>query len=295
MEEMRFTGERGLTITADAAGPESGLPVVLLHGGGQTRGSWKSALRTLASRGYRVFSLDARGHGDSDWDPVGDYSLDAQVADLRCVLNQLPPRPALVGASMGGVTALMLLGSPATIAIDARALVLVDVAPRVDPAGVERIVAFMRANPDGFKSVEEAANTVTAYNPHRPRPTDVSGLRRNLREKDGRLFWHWDPAFLGDHRMQPDAYRVRLEEATRRLTVPALLVRGSRSELVGDAEVAHFRALMPKAEFVEVADAGHMVAGDRNDAFNAAIINFLARIDRPCNESMRYSPNRESF
>ncbi|WP_448661597.1 alpha/beta fold hydrolase [Sphingomonas sp. CJ20] len=272
-----FDGADGLRIAADVAGPETGRPVILMHGGGQTRGSWKAGLHAIAERGYRVFALDLRGHGASDWDPAGDYRLDAFVRDLRAVMAQLPPRPVLVGASMGGVTQLALLGEPD--APPARALVLIDVTPQVNQDGAARIGAFMRANADGFGSLEEVADAVSAYNPHRPRPADISGLRRNLREVGGRLFWHWDPQFMATPQLRPTAFRARLEAAAQGLRIPTLLVRGTRSELVGDAEVAHFRALVPEARYVDVAGAGHMVAGDRNDAFNAAIVDFLAAID----------------
>ncbi|MGE0741736.1 MAG: alpha/beta fold hydrolase [Hyphomonadaceae bacterium] len=277
MRQQAFATPDGLKLAVDIDGPESGRPVVLLHGGGQTRGSWKNGMIALVARGYRVFAVDARGHGESEWDANGDYSLTAQIRDLCGLLKQLPPRPALVGASMGGVTALGALGE--SHPPDARALVLVDVTPKIDPAGAQRIGDFMRANPDGFATLEEVADAVSRYNPHRPRPKDVSGLRRNLREVNGRFFWHWDPAFLGQRRLEPDTYRAQLEAAARRVKVPTLLVRGAQSEIVGDAEVRHFLDLMPNAEFVDVAGAGHMVAGDRNDAFNAAILDFLARVD----------------
>ena len=251
--------------------------MVLLHGAGQTRASWKNAIAGLADDGYLVIAPDMRGHGESGWAPDGDYSLDVLVGDLRAVVNSLPGRPALVGASMGGTTALALLGEPD--APDVRALLLVDVTPRIGAEGAAKIVTFMTANPDGFATVEEAADAVSAYSAHRPRPKDVSGLRRNLREEHGRLFWHWDPAFLGARPVEPVAFRPRLEGAARRVSAPTLLVRGVQSDLVGDAEVAHFRALMPQARFVDVAGAGHMVAGDRNDAFNNAIFSFLSDVD----------------
>ena len=272
-ERHTFRGDAGLALAADVAGDPAGPPVVLLHGGGQTRGSWKNGLSALAGRGYRGFAVDARGHGESAWDSGADYSLEAQVRDLRALLTQLPARPALVGASMGGVTALAAIGGEPPVA--ARALVLVDVTPKINPAGAERIAAFMRARPDGFASLEEVADAVAAYNPHRTRPRDLSGLRRNLREIDGRFFWHWDPAFLGARKLEPLAYQARLEAAARRIAVPTLLVRGSHSDIVGEAEAAHFRALMPAAHYVDVAGAGHMIAGDRNDAFTKAIVDFL--------------------
>jgi pimeloyl-ACP methyl ester carboxylesterase len=106
MERREFRGHKGIRIAADLAGPEAGLPALLMHGGGQTRHSWRNGLEALAANGYRVVAVDSRGHGESAWDSDGDYSLDAQVADLEALVAQLPPKPALVGASMGGVTAL---------------------------------------------------------------------------------------------------------------------------------------------------------------------------------------------
>lgn len=277
MRKRQFVGAKSVNLVADEAGPEDGAPILLLHGGGQTRKSWKNVVGRLAEEGYLVIAPDARGHGESDWAPDANYSLDALAGDVRAILETLPAKAALVGASLGGVTALSLLGEED--APDARALVLVDTAPKVDMEGAKKITAFMGANAEGFGSVEEAADAVAAYNPNRPRPKDVSGLRRNLREVDGRLYWHWDPAFMGTKRVQVGVSRPRLESAAKRLTIPTLLVRGALSDLVGDEEVEHFRSLMPRASFVDVAGAGHMVAGDHNDAFSDAILSFLLQVD----------------
>lgn len=273
-----FKVESGLSVAADVGGNPAGSPVVLLHGGGQTRHSWKSVFDTLVACDHHVVALDARGHGDSDWDPAGDYSIDALVSDLRSVLAQTPPLPILVGASMGGMTALAAVGE-AALPI-ARALVLVDVTPMINVEGTEQIAAFMRANGEGFTSVDEAADAVAKYLPHRPRPPDTSGLARNLRKREGRFFWHWDPRLISPRRYDRLAVQSRLEAATRQLNVPTLLIRGAQSNIVGDEQVAHFRALAPSAEYVNVAGAGHMVAGDRNDAFNQGIVDFIARVDR---------------
>jgi pimeloyl-ACP methyl ester carboxylesterase len=231
----------------------------------------------LARRGYLAISLDLRGHGESDWSPEGDYSLGAFVADLQSVCSQLATPPVLVGASLGGLTSLLFAGEHPPEAT--RALILVDVAPQIETAGAERIGAFMRARPDGFASVDEAADAVAAYLPHRPRPKDTSGLRRNLRlGADGRYRWHWDPKFTGgDKHVDPASYRERLEAAARNLRVPTLLVRGGISDVVSLEGARQFLSLAPQAEFIDVAGADHMVAGDRNDAFNESIIAFLDR------------------
>lgn len=276
MKTQKFKTAAGLSLAADVGGDPKEIPVILMHGGGQTRQSWKRCFQELVGKGYFVVSLDGRGHGESDWDPEGNYNLDAFAEDLLEILAQLPAKPILVGASMGGVTALAAIEQAQTEI--ASGLVLVDVTPKINEDGAQRIGAFMRANLNGFASLEEVADAVTAYNPHRPRPKDLSGLRNNLREVNGRFYWHWDPEFLGARRLEPHSYQKQLEIAARNITIPTLLIRGNKSDIVGDEEIEHFRALMPRAEFVDIKDAGHMVAGDKNDAFNAAIINFIQKL-----------------
>jgi non-heme chloroperoxidase len=274
---VRFRGAGSLGLAADIEGRWGGPPVLLLHGGGQTRHAWGGASRALGEAGFLAITLDQRGHGESDWAPDGDYSLDAYVADLRAVLGQLDRPAALVGASLGGLASMLAAGEPPPA--PCTALVLVDVTPRVDPRGRERIGRFMTSHPQGFASVEEAADAVATYLPHRPRPADVSGLARNLRlEDDGRYHWHWDPAFITSNWPPRETHRPeRLEAAAAAVTAPMLLVRGARSEIVTEASADAFRRAAPSAEYVDVEGAAHMVAGDRNDIFSAAVLDFLDR------------------
>ncbi|MDB5970228.1 MAG: alpha/beta hydrolase [Hydrocarboniphaga sp.] len=277
LKATRFNGADGVMLAADVGGDVGRPGIVLMHGGGQTRQSWGRALTELIAAGYHVVSLDLRGHGDSDRAPDGDYRFGRFVADLREVLKQLPPLPALVGASLGGLTGLLAVGeSKQPIA---SGLVLVDVVPKVEREGTGRIHAFMTGNPDGFATLDEAADAVAAYLPHRPRPRNTGGLKRNLRlHGDGRWHWHWDPAFVtGD--LRPETHRIveRMREAAQRVQVPTLLVRGAISDVVSVEAAQDFLSLLPSAEFLDVAGAGHMVAGDDNDAFNAAVLDFLHR------------------
>jgi pimeloyl-ACP methyl ester carboxylesterase len=271
-----FETPDGLALAADVF---TGVdPVVFLPGGGQTRQSWHAGVNAMAAAGHYVVSLDLRGHGDSSWAPNGDYGLSAYVSDLRSVLAQIPANPVLIGASMGGLVAATAIGeSDHEIA---RALVLVDVTPRVNPRGSRRVVSFMSANQNGFGSLEEVADAVAAYNPHRPRPTDISGLRRNIREINGRLHWHWDPRVLATA-VTEAAIRERssrVQAAVMQIRVPTLLVRGGVSDVVGPEEVEWFQQAVPHAECIDIAGAGHMVAGDCNDAFNQAIVEFVERL-----------------
>jgi non-heme chloroperoxidase len=273
---LRFDAS-GIALAGECWRPRgsSAGTVVLLHGGGQTRHSWGATAVRLAEDGWTALALDARGHGDSDWDPGRDYSLDAFVRDLVSVVATLGEPPVLVGASLGGITALTAAGEHPTLA---RAIVLVDVVVRVEPSGVERIRKFMTANPQGFASLDEVADAIAEYNPLRPRPRSLDGLRKNVRlGEDGRWHWHWDPAFMniGDEPLrQIDPQRLRA--AAEHLAVPALIVRGARSDVVSDDGMADMLARVPHAQTVGVASAGHMVAGDDNDVFAAALESFLA-------------------
>ncbi len=278
LHTTRFNGYQGMTLAADVGGDPANQPVLLLHGGGQTRHSWGKAARELAQAGYHSIALDLRGHGDSDWAADGDYSLDAFIGDLLAVIATLKQPPVLVGASLGGATSLLAIGEIGNHL--ARALVLVDVVPRMAESGMKHIGEFMRANLDGFISLQDAADAVARYLPGRPRPSSPDGLLRNLRLKeDGRYYWHWDPAFqLGKSRLTPESFFTRLEQAASGIYVPTLLVRGKQSDLVTPEGVQLLLKLIPHAELVDVEGAGHMVAGDKNDAFNSAVESFLTTI-----------------
>ena len=282
-ERLVLSGADGNRLVADRRG--EGDLVLLLHGGGQTRHAWEKTAIRLAARELCAVTLDLRGHGDSAWIESGAYEFSDFAADIAAVAEALSERfscrPIVVGASLGGIAALIAEGEMAPGLL--RALALVDITPRVEREGVERIVAFMRAHlEEGFGSLEEAAEAVAAYMPHRQRPLRPGGLLKNLRQDpDGRYRWHWDPRFLqqrSKERSKPADIEERLIGASTALGLPVLLVRGTRSELVSDAHVEEFRRLVPHADYVDVSDAGHMVAGDRNDAFADAVIGFVATI-----------------
>jgi pimeloyl-ACP methyl ester carboxylesterase len=284
-EAVRFEGRDGLLIAGDRRGRREDPPVVFLHGGGQTRHSWHGTATAVAAQGWQAITVDARGHGESAWSEVGDYRLSSFAEDVRLVGDTLGERPVLVGASLGGLTAILLTGELHPGA--ARGVVLVDIIPDIEVAGAERIQAFMAEHAtDGLASLEEVADAVAAYNPHRPRPTDLAGLRKNVRERDGRFYWHWDPRFIGGTADFPpsevaDAPRLYLAVARMVADLPVMLVRGRASDLVSAEKAAEFCRRYPTVELVDVTGAGHMVAGDRNDAFTAAVVRFLSELRVP--------------
>lgn len=274
-----WKGYKGLPIAGDLWGGEEGPLVVLQHGGGQTRHAWKNTGETLGHAGYRAVAFDARGHGDSGWAEPGEYAADFMVEDLCRVVEALGGgKPILVGASMGGGTSLIAIGEGH---LEAAALVLVDMAPRIELEGTREIQAFLDQKPEGFETLEEVAEAIANYQPHRPRPRNLDGLAKNVRlAPDGRYKWHWDPQWRADRTKITD-YRDRLHECARHLDLPVLLVRGGLSNVLSEEGAQSFLAQCPHAEYVNVGSAAHMVAGDRNDIFADAVIEFLERVVPP--------------
>ena len=274
-----WEGHNGVPIAGDTWGNPDGPLVVLQHGGGQTRHAWKGAGETLGAAGYHAVAFDARGHSDSGWAADGEYNADDMVEDLKCVVAALGgERPILVGASMGGGTSLVAVGEER---LDAGALVLVDMAPRIEPEGSRKIQEFMNQRPEGFNSLEEVAEAIANYQPHRKRPRNLDGLAKNVRlAANGKYVWHWDPARRRG-RATMGEYRERLRVAADNLTLPTLLVRGGLSDVLSEEGAQSFLAQCPHAEYVNVANAAHMVAGDRNDIFATSVIEFLQRVAPP--------------
>ena len=271
----------GVQLSCDVYGAETQPVVLLLHGGGQTRHAWQRAARALQASSMCAITADQRGHGNSEWAAAEEYEIGHFAADVAALCRGLPARPVIVGASLGGLAALIAVGESEVPL--ARALVLVDIAPRIETAGAQRILEFMNSGATGFPDLDSAAQAVADYLPHRRRPADPSGLLRNLRQRpDGRWHWHWDPAFLrnrvlADRSALSDEH-ARLAAAARNIVIPALLVRGDRSDVVSQESVAELRRLMPRSRVVEVPGAGHMVAGDANDLFNEAVIGFISSL-----------------
>ena len=266
-------------IIASEWGDNMNPLVIMLHGGGQTRHSWKGVAAKIANLGFYVIAHDLRGHGESFWDSNGDYTFDAHRDDLVKIIQQLGKKANLVGASLGGMISLSLAGHEEE-SKHCSGLIMVDIGMRPNDEGSDRIVEFMRSGAKGFASVEEAADAVSGYLPHRERPKDISGLKKNLRLKeDGRYYWHWDPLFLTDRTGMGEVREERfkqLENSAKRITVPTLLVQGALSDILTNKEKEEFLNVVPHAKLAEIQQATHMVVGDKNDIFAEAIVDFLS-------------------
>ena len=276
---VTFSGHDGITLVADEwnRGADTvGHPTILmLHGGGQNRHSWKNTGQILADEGLHVVALDSRGHGDSDRSPDADYSVDTLTADVMRVLDDVGRPVMVIGASMGGLTGILVADEAGPDRVTH--LVLVDVVPRFEKDGSARIRDFMMGSLDGFDSLEQAADAIAAYLPYRTKPRNPEGLKKNLRLRDGRWYWHWDPAFMTKPGDDPELRTEKFEHAAASLTIPVMLIRGKLSDVVSLEGVEHFLATVPNAEFVELSNAGHTAAGDDNDAFSDVVVGFVKR------------------
>lgn len=274
-EQKPLAADDGLMLAADVfAGARPG--VLLAHGFGQTRQAWTATQQRLAAAGIASLAWDVRGHGQSGRNRESSrYSGEQFVADVGTAAAAIGPRPVLVGASMGGLTGLLAQARNRLFS----ALVLVDITPRWEASGVERILGFMSAHPEGFDSYDHAAEQIAAYLPHRREKKTPAQLAHLLtRRPDGRLGWHWDPRLLSE--FIPDTHDLHdlLDDACRALDVPVLLVSGGRSDLVTARTVEHFLELAPHARHVQLPQATHMVAGDDNNTFTETLLHFLSEL-----------------
>ena len=275
-ERREFPGFDGGAWVADIAGPAGAPTVLLLHGGGQTRHAWGGTAQAMARAGWRSIALDLPGHGESAGGGAGDSRIEPLPRSMASLWHEIGTPLAVVGASLGGLISMAAVarGDAPTI----NALALVDIAPRIEAQGVDRIVNFMRAHPEGFATLEDAALHIASYR-GRPVAAHPRGLQKNLRlNAAGRWTWHWDQRLMNDdnhnHRDDPAFF----ERTLAQYAGPLMLVRGARSDVISEAGAEVFRQTFPQAHFVNLPGAGHMVAGDANDAFTASLIGFLGRV-----------------
>lgn len=271
----------GVTLTLERCGAIDGPGLVFAHGFGQTRRIWRPAMAELATAGWRCVSFDTRGHGDSDWSADGRYAANDFLNDLAAVVDAQPQPPVLVGASMGGLLALGLAGERHAVT-PSRALVLVDSTPRMRAPGIERILGFMRAAPEGFANHDEALRAIAAFQPQRDGRRNEADISALLRARgDGRLVWHWDPTMLTALTAGDTGYEPRMLAAAQGVRVPTLLVSGGRSDVVSAATIDEFIQVLPHARHVELAEATHSVVGDAPAAFVGTLREFLASLSQP--------------
>ena len=249
--------------------------LLLVHGFGQTRHAWAGCATALALEGFQAISFDLRGHGDSARAPDGQYELQQFLDDVLRMARSLEQPPVLVGASMGGLLGLALAGEVAPSPF--RALVLVDITPRWESAGVERMLAFMQRAPGRIRGLQ----------PKRPQPSRPIcriGARQAERElRTAVAPWRGWPAALAlgpgiagqRSRTKASAPASPAGGGAPRSTFPCCCCRADARDVVSRDTVDEFLRLVPHARHVQMPHATHMLAGDSNDAFIVAIVDFI--------------------
>lgn len=280
-ESLRLSGAAGAHLAASRyrvpAALQGNPALIYAHGFGQTRHAWARTGAALAHSGYAGLSYDARGHGDSQRNAADlPYTGEQFADDLIIVAGDQTQAPVLIGASMGGLFGLIAEARwPGLF----QAMVLVDITPRWEAAGLQRILGFMTAFPQGFDSLEHASDTIAAYLPHRRSRKSPEELRELLRcGEDGRWRWHWDPRLIDELARDSAQHQDGIAEAARKVRCPLLLISGGRSDLVSAETVEEFRMLAPHAHHVHLPQATHMVAGDDNDTFTTTVLEYLAEL-----------------
>jgi pimeloyl-ACP methyl ester carboxylesterase len=189
-------------------------------------------------------------------------------------MDQLPKPIMLVGASLGGIVSLLVAGERRPNEV--KALVLVDISPWTEDKGIARVLSFMNEHLNGFANLEEASEAVANYMQHRVKPAMLDGLRSTLRQgDDGRFYWRWDPAIMKDINTRRVIDSDRLLRAAKATSAKILLLRGVFSDVVTAESAERFLEHLPAAQYVEVEKAAHTIAGDSNQAFTDALVNFL--------------------
>ena len=280
-QTRRFHGAGNIALAATHFPTPTALQadntVLFAHGFGQTRGAWLHTGMALAAEGYAGLSYDARGHGESGRNPAAvPYTGEQFTDDLIILAGEQPQPPVLVGASMGGLFGMLAEARwPGLF----RAMVLVDITPRWEQAGLQRILAFMTAFPEGFDSLDHAGEVIAAYQPQRRKRKSEQELQQLLHQgPDQRWRWHWDARLIDDLVRDSARHQDDIANAARTLGCPVLLISGGRSDLVSADTVEEFQSLVPHARHVHLPQATHMLAGDDNDTFTRTVLQYLSEL-----------------
>ena len=255
-------------------GNESKQSILLFHGGAQQAHSWDFIALSLCDS-YHVLSLDARGHGDSQWAPDGDYSIEAHQRDLDGFVEALGGEGSiLVGHSMGGTNGYIYASRhPEKV----KALVIVDEGPGDSPEGQSRIRRFLEL-PDELGSYEEFAERIQEFT-GRPKERVMGALKYSIRQRDdGKWTWKYDKRLRAPGRRYFNWPDERLWECLAQIKCPCLIIRGANSDLFPKETMERMLRVIPDSTSATVPNAGHRVTGQNPTGFLEALNAMLARV-----------------
>ena len=282
-EDATWTSADGLTLYyRDYAGPDGydGPPVLCMHG--LTRNSRDFAdLAEHLAQTRRVIVPEMRGRGQSDYAPnSATYNPLQYVADVEVLLEEQGiDRFICVGTSMGGLmTMLLAAAKPGRIA----ALVMNDIGPEINPAGVERIAGYVgqaRSYPTWIHAARSISSVHGSSFPDYDQEKWLEMAKRGLVvSQNGRISYDYDMAIADPFKEPGNAAPPNLWLAFEALRgVPMVLVRGELSDLLTPETVAQMAARNPAMTTVTVPRVGHAPTLDEPEA-RAAIDALLANV-----------------
>jgi pimeloyl-ACP methyl ester carboxylesterase len=253
----RFLTVNGLRVHYLEWGGAGAPPVVCVHGYTSSAQAFNAPARRLQER-FHLLAPDVRGHGESAWSPAGDYQYRDQVSDLAALVDQLGlARFALVGTSMGGIIAMAYAGAhPERL----RCLVINDIGPDVED-GSQRITQMVGSRPDDFATFDEALDYRRQASPIVASRSDEDqrelGLGVLRQRPDGRWIWKMDPAYVQQRVRGGAPPRPALWPVLQRMPCPTLVVWGTESDVLSEAQARRMVEVLPRGELVAVPGVGH--------------------------------------
>jgi pimeloyl-ACP methyl ester carboxylesterase len=267
----------GLALRFLEWGRPGGLPIVCVHGYTSSAEAFNAMARRLCDRGH-IIAMDVRGHGESAWSPDGAYQYADQAGDLAALVDALGiERFVLIGTSMGGVIAMVYAGQHGG---RLGGLVLNDIGPEVE-AGSTRITGMVGSRPADFASLDDAmayrrqTSPITAARPIEDQRETALGVLRQ--RADGRWAWKMDPAYIEQRIARGAPARPPLWPALETLPCPTLVIWGTDSDVLSEAQAKRMVAASPKGELVAVPGVGHAPTLVE-PAVTAALDRFLAAV-----------------
>lgn len=273
MPQSKFVSTNGLRLHYLDYGTAAKPTLICVHGLTGNAHNFDALGPLLAAR-YHTLSLDVRGRGDSQWGPGDQYDAPHYVADLAAMLEVLRiERVTLVGTSMGGIISMLFSSMyPARV----ERLVLNDIGPEIDPAGLKRISAYVGTSPDEFPDLPAV---VAYYRENYPPMASMADAVLSEMVKwsvkptgRGTLAWKMDPAVRAPMR-QPTGAATNMWEAYGKITAPTLILRGAESDVLSRATTARM-CQVSRAHAVEVPGVGHAPSLSEPEAM-AALREFL--------------------
>jgi pimeloyl-ACP methyl ester carboxylesterase len=247
----------------------SGRPVVLLHGLFGMSDNLQAFAKMLAEKGFEIFSVDLRNHGQSPHDPVHTYEAMAEDVAAFIEENKLD-KPLVIGHSMGGKVVLQLLIDHPQAAF---AAVVIDIAPYEYPVHHREIIDALKSlDPGIIKTRGDAEDKL------KESISDISTRQFLLKN----LYWKTDTQL--DWRFNLPVIDEQIENVGKPtwpdapLHIPVCFIAGAKSHYIDPERTDEIMQHYPLAEFITIPDTGHWIHAEKPVELTNAVLEFLSKI-----------------